>query len=93
MNTRTGLWPALKQRFEKSLRRSLWLPSWMNGGDTSKRVIGPARRTSKQLHPFDLDYPLMRWSPVDPFRLRDAVTGILVTGGTGSGNDEVEDAA
>ena len=85
MNAQTGLWPALKQRFEKSLRRSLWLPSWLNGGDKENRVSPLARRTGRQLHPFDLDYPLMRWSPVDPFRLRDAVTGVLVTGGTGSG--------
>ena len=33
----------------------------------------------------DLDYPLMRWSPVDHYCLRDAVTGVLVLGGTGSG--------
>ena len=39
----------------------------------------------KTLAAFDLDYPLMRWSPTDHFCLRDAVTGVLVFGGTGGG--------
>lgn len=85
MNAQRGLWPALKRGFENSLRRSLWLPSWMNGGDTSKQVIRPAPRTGTQLHPFDLDYPLLHWSQFDALRLRDAVTGVLVMGATGGG--------
>ncbi|MBY0504439.1 MAG: TraM recognition domain-containing protein [Bryobacteraceae bacterium] len=32
-----------------------------------------------------MDYPLFYWSQADPFRLRDAVTGTLVFGATGSG--------
>lgn len=39
----------------------------------------------RHCHPFDLDYPLVKWSPVDTFRLRDAVTNVLTFGATGSG--------
>lgn len=85
MNEHTGLWPALKQSFTKSLRRSLWLPAWMNDGNGKEHLSTSPRRAGKSLHPFDLDYPLLMWSPVDSFRLRDAVTNVLTFGATGSG--------
>ena len=61
-----------------NLRRML-SPLW----SPKQRVPDGAPR--RRHHPFDLDYPLFYWSQADPFRLRDAVTGTLVFGATGSG--------
>ena len=38
-----------------------------------------------ELSPVDLDLPLLQLTPRDFFRLRDAVLGLLVTGGIGAG--------
>ena len=59
--------------------RRLLCPLW----PTKQRVPDGAPR--RRHDPFELDYPLMRWSRTDLFRLRDAVTHTLVFGGTGSG--------
>lgn len=42
-----------------------------------------AARTSP--HPWDLDAELLRWAPDVPWRIRDAVEGTAIFGGTGSG--------
>ena len=62
-----------------NLRRMLNLANWFGGS------VNPPQCVCTHHHPFDLDYPLFYWSPADPFRLRDAVTGTLVLGATGSG--------
>jgi type IV secretory pathway TraG/TraD family ATPase VirD4 len=47
-----------------------------------RRAFG---RRTEAATPYDLDRVLLRWTPQDPWTVRDAVSGTLIVGRTGSG--------
>ena len=79
MNTRSGL----TQSIAKTLRRSLWLPKWLGGEQPRESLI---RKTpARQVTPYDLSYPLLRFSESDYFTVGDSFEGVHIFGGNGSG--------